>query len=269
MQAISDIAEGEELCYSYVPLYQSTIRRREQLRSAYSFECDCPRCSDSILTSADVYIDDDPAGNAGRERVIKEIEVCINLANCDDCSRIAMSLKKLLSILQDASKISRFHVWCKTLLQAYVSISKSAVKLLCAESNVSFAAFFDDNTLRTLPSIAFSFGALSAGCIGRFTRVSSVEIGECCELMLRAVVSQSGQPADSHINIVDEVILKTLENHLCTDSEEIRAITQHFACMCPSADLRGVQELCRLNFESKLSTEEISARIRCYQVNKE
>jgi len=47
MQAIADINEGDELCYNYIPLYQSTERRRQQLSTAYSFTCSCQRCSES------------------------------------------------------------------------------------------------------------------------------------------------------------------------------------------------------------------------------
>jgi hypothetical protein len=50
MRAIRDIDKGEELCYSYVNLYQSTECRREQLTKAYSFHCICQRCSTSIDT---------------------------------------------------------------------------------------------------------------------------------------------------------------------------------------------------------------------------
>jgi hypothetical protein len=173
-----------------------------------------------------------------------------------------MSLKKLLGILQDASKISKFHVWSKNLLQAYVSIAKSAVKLLYAESSAIVTAFFDDSILRNLPMIASSFGALSAGCIGRFTRVASVEIGECCELMLKAMRRRGVYTSKiGESDFSTDVILRTLENHMCADREEILAVIQHFACMCSSNDLHGVEELCRLNFEIKLSQEEISARI--------
>eukprot|EP01036_Dinobryon_divergens_P031499 gene31499-40907_t len=38
------IAEGEELVYSYVPLYQSTAVRRGQLEHSYGFTCSCSRC---------------------------------------------------------------------------------------------------------------------------------------------------------------------------------------------------------------------------------
>ena len=48
IRAITDINKGQELLYSYVPLYQSTESRKSHLSSAYSFNCTCPRC---------VYID--------------------------------------------------------------------------------------------------------------------------------------------------------------------------------------------------------------------
>eukprot|EP00596_Hydrurales_sp_CCMP1899_P005157 CAMPEP_0119050410 /NCGR_PEP_ID=MMETSP1177-20130426/69792_1 /TAXON_ID=2985 /ORGANISM="Ochromonas sp, Strain CCMP1899" /LENGTH=705 /DNA_ID=CAMNT_0007028775 /DNA_START=178 /DNA_END=2298 /DNA_ORIENTATION=- len=54
MRAIRDIDKGEELCYSYVNLYQSTETRREQLTKAYSFHCICQRCSTSIDTDTTV-----------------------------------------------------------------------------------------------------------------------------------------------------------------------------------------------------------------------
>jgi hypothetical protein len=44
VRAIAAIAPGEELVYSYVPLYQSTKARREQLHDVYGFHCHCSRC---------------------------------------------------------------------------------------------------------------------------------------------------------------------------------------------------------------------------------
>ena len=51
MKAIDYIAEGDELCYSYVNLYQSTLERRHQLFNAYSFICDCSRCESLTVAS--------------------------------------------------------------------------------------------------------------------------------------------------------------------------------------------------------------------------
>lgn len=44
MRAVKDVSIGEEICYSYVPLYQSTSARQQQLQGAYSFACSCTRC---------------------------------------------------------------------------------------------------------------------------------------------------------------------------------------------------------------------------------
>jgi SET and MYND domain-containing protein len=54
-RAIRDISPGEEICYSYVDLYQDRKTRNEQLSKAYLFKCACKRCtnpaSDDILSS--------------------------------------------------------------------------------------------------------------------------------------------------------------------------------------------------------------------------
>jgi hypothetical protein len=44
-RAIRDVQQGEELCYSYVDLYQPREARRSQLEKAYLFRCDCARCA--------------------------------------------------------------------------------------------------------------------------------------------------------------------------------------------------------------------------------
>ena len=70
MKAITHVAVGEEMLYSYVPLYQSTPARKQQLYSAYSFECQCSRCEmqedgliDEIIT--DLGALDDLEVNSG------------------------------------------------------------------------------------------------------------------------------------------------------------------------------------------------------------
>ncbi len=44
--AAVDIAEGEELSISYLPLNSDTLSRREKLREDWYFECACLRCRD-------------------------------------------------------------------------------------------------------------------------------------------------------------------------------------------------------------------------------
>jgi hypothetical protein len=45
IRAITDIASGDEVVYSYVPLYQTTANRQKQLYTAYGFHCSCAKCS--------------------------------------------------------------------------------------------------------------------------------------------------------------------------------------------------------------------------------
>lgn len=47
IRALCDISIGDEICYNYIPLYQSTDIRQGQLFRAYSFICDCKRCLDN------------------------------------------------------------------------------------------------------------------------------------------------------------------------------------------------------------------------------
>jgi SET and MYND domain-containing protein len=52
VRALRDIKEGEELCYSYVDLYQSRRARQQMLWNAYFFQCTCKRCSQSQQVSS-------------------------------------------------------------------------------------------------------------------------------------------------------------------------------------------------------------------------
>ena len=64
MRALKDIEVGEELCYSYVALFQSTAARRATLLRSYQFECVCPRClsnsSEIGALNGDAVIDRNP-----------------------------------------------------------------------------------------------------------------------------------------------------------------------------------------------------------------
>jgi hypothetical protein len=79
MQAIADIAAGDELCYNYIPLYQSTERRRLQLSAAYSFTCDCRRCTDAAAahpSSTDTVFDiDHVAPSFPCDRILSEVDI--------------------------------------------------------------------------------------------------------------------------------------------------------------------------------------------------
>jgi SET domain len=70
MKAITPIKTGDELCYSYVNLYQSTTSRRDQLFKAYSFHCSCERCSccdDTIQKNTEISGDGNSNGTINGE----------------------------------------------------------------------------------------------------------------------------------------------------------------------------------------------------------
>ena len=68
MKAITHVAVGEEMLYSYVPLYQSTTARKHQLYNAYSFDCPCGRCQthdDGVIDEIIIRLDDLDADDGG------------------------------------------------------------------------------------------------------------------------------------------------------------------------------------------------------------
>lgn len=178
MHAITDIPIGTEICYSYVQLYQSTMVRKEQLRSAYSFDCMCFRCRENdddsrneieTLLLNDSVIDDCDCGQLLR----KEVDICISLGNKE--SGKLLSLNKLLGIFRNSDKSSEIPIGSKVFLHMCVSITSSAADLIDAGSSVDLA------------QIAFSFGAITMGCIYAFTKIESVEIGRMARCYVKAI----------------------------------------------------------------------------------
>jgi SET and MYND domain-containing protein len=47
----TDVKEGEELCYSYIDLYQGRSKRKTELLETKHFDCLCDRCSPPITDS--------------------------------------------------------------------------------------------------------------------------------------------------------------------------------------------------------------------------
>lgn len=49
--ALRPIADGEEVCFNYVPLDQPVVVRRKLLEDTYGFICQCPRCMEEELAA--------------------------------------------------------------------------------------------------------------------------------------------------------------------------------------------------------------------------
>lgn len=56
IRTLCDVKEGEELCYSYIDLYQSRSKRKAELLETKHFDCLCNRCSPPITDSVDRYL---------------------------------------------------------------------------------------------------------------------------------------------------------------------------------------------------------------------
>lgn len=53
VRAITNVKKGQELCLSYVDLYQPRQQRQEELLATKHFECKCDRCATPIEASPD------------------------------------------------------------------------------------------------------------------------------------------------------------------------------------------------------------------------
>ncbi|KAL6049140.1 SET domain-containing protein [Balamuthia mandrillaris] len=57
LTAIKPIAAGEELCISYIDLYQSRKQRQEELHRTKFFQCRCTRCTSPLSQSPDRFVE--------------------------------------------------------------------------------------------------------------------------------------------------------------------------------------------------------------------
>jgi hypothetical protein len=154
IRALCDIHIGDEICYNYIPLYQSTETRQGQLSRAYCFTCMCQRCQDNSTNH--------PTGDSNQENLVTcsypsdhvlslptihlngenispyqsstEVLTCHSLLtrSIDANNRTAINsiLNKLISLCSNEAKMSIFHPSNEILLTAYQTISLAARYLL-------------------------------------------------------------------------------------------------------------------------------------------
>jgi SET domain len=189
LRAITDIKEGEELCYSYVGLYQSTAHRREQLHRAYSFKCICERCSagdpscaaessSSSSSSCDLDICDD--------RAIDQIEGSTDPSKVADVEQFVSSVTNKLGIdtkvqletflLGDDAGV--FHPAHRILFLCYYSACVSSLRAAIADSKAT-----------TAPSLrnCIGFGLLALGCMRKYVTRLQTEMGYLEEQVVQAM----------------------------------------------------------------------------------
>ena len=193
MVALQDIAVGEEVCYSYVPLYQSTASRRTLLMQAYGFVCSCARCSSSEGHDEypdDAILDADLKGSdcSSESRALVADRLSQRLRD------IAFSLvdesaskENLLAVVSELSDPEVTKLWPlshKVLLQCYCCVAKAAsLHLKHAEDGLQVD--YGSDTLRDL---VIGYGMLALGCIAFYTKtveLQTAEIARCVAYALR------------------------------------------------------------------------------------
>lgn len=116
MRTLQEIPADTECTYSYTQLYQSLRDRRDSLRGAYGFECNCHRCS----VIDDAWIS---AESEGSDACKRELEICLKLLHKDASMRMKL-LPKLEALL--TSKIRPLHPQHQMIFQAHTSIATAS-----------------------------------------------------------------------------------------------------------------------------------------------
>jgi SET domain len=189
LRAVTGIKEGEELCYSYVGLYQSTAHRREQLHRAYSFKCICERCS-----AGDPYCAAESSSSTSsssgldicNDRAIDQIEGSSDAAKVAEVEQFVSSITNKLGsdtkaqletfLLGDDAGI--FHPAHRILFLCYYSACVSSLQAAIADKKAA-----------TVPSLrnCIGFGLLSLGCMRKYVTRLQTEMGYLEEQVVQAM----------------------------------------------------------------------------------
>eukprot|EP01038_Epipyxis_sp_PR26KG_P009505 gene9505-12805_t len=178
IRAMKDIIKGEEIVYSYVPMYQSTEKRQLQLFQLYCFRCDCTRCSYNTSDSQnngkfsiqEVYFNNDDSiidlnDNNKISLETNQIRSLEDILSNNNNER-NFFLKSLIdySIIKQQNHSNQLNNPCHQLiLQFYVQFLTVAVD----EENEDC----DYNVL----TFAISLGTLAMGCLTKYIHVMDAE----------------------------------------------------------------------------------------------
>ena len=202
MRAIDIIDIGDELCYSYVNLYQSTATRRSQLSAAYSFHCICPRCTAGEVenaTESNVKDNNMPQSEGGQkgycsdrdidmlldvsieekskfEEIENFITSCTSMASSNgegEQEKVIEALNQLSEFL-DGCRVLMFHPAHRLLFLCYHSFSLTAINIALNHGNDC-----SDNNHTTISALkrAIGFGLLALGCMRKYVTKVQSEIG--------------------------------------------------------------------------------------------
>jgi hypothetical protein len=195
IRVINDIKIGDEICYSYVPLYAATSIRRYKLQLAYSFICSCNRCesqdtstttnssgstttttpttSEMITRSNSInYPNDECISfhesdliNIDNNKIINEINMCQRL--CISSIKASKSVIKKLQLLLSSSSDKSNHIQCckDIMITAYITICKAVYNILISSDVII------NNEMVSLVELSIAYGFLAISCVFYFTKI--------------------------------------------------------------------------------------------------
>lgn len=214
IRATKDIVIGEEITYSYIPLYQSTKSRKRILFDTYGFDCNCNRCSNSI---DDGYIDLVPAKVSGKSF---EEETFAALEKLQQGRSVVDYLTDLVKILHTFQTVSMEH---KLILQSIIALTSIAISILKTDSNDSDNFVVDQSSNNCSPcnlqyknlQLVCRLGLVALGCI--YKHIPSIEI-ECVDLEYQLSILFKELAIERQDDLIQAAMATATLNHDSTGS---------------------------------------------------
>jgi hypothetical protein len=259
MRTLKDVAAGEELCYSYVRLYQTTEARREVLSKVYSFICNCKRCSNGGLaaepTTSDqdssVVIDDSVIGREDLSDLDAIIPDHVGLEK-DDRSLIVDNVTETLELFRTKLETldnnetfnelmqmlfnhesehfmslinAEIHPSHIVLFKVYISLSRYVAQRLSASLITKSKELSQHHALAIssrdlLATIAL--GLLALGSIHLFTNTRQLEVARI-EEELRAVVAEAAKCVGAQISEETNSSLEAVDSSITANTSALLA----------------------------------------------
>ena len=210
IRTLRAVAAGEELLYSYVPLYQSTASRRKALQHSYGFICSCERClrhqeeaaspleGSPIIREAD--IESERRSNSQSETAIRKLNCLLEefpglLSGPEgDGGRVLLLRRFLRFVGQDLTYLSGCLMpQNRILLQFHICLLNLVVNLPYSFSEATSSSIPSSSSASSLSSsifkmeegagrdevdslrLAIGSGVLALGCLYEFLGSECVE----------------------------------------------------------------------------------------------
>jgi SET domain len=243
MRAIANIDKGDELCYSYVNLYQSTVARREQLQCAYSFHCSCERCSaESSQEQEELSLTTSLQPSTSKTLGFLSDEVIDQVTDSSDADEVAaverliesqgvdseeLTLQRLKTFL-GSSDAGMFHPAHRIMFRCYHSVCMSSIRLATdvSSGNSNNGGSGSGSAKCTVTSMraAIGCGLLALGCMRVYVQRRHSEMGDLEEQIVKGA----------------ELLVGLLRNAPCSATDPLPAVADDLGtepCTCEESTM--------------------------------